>query len=673
MQVLIRLLPLGAALVATCAWSATTERFTVVAQTETVGSLEATRDGSTVKIQYQVSNNGRGPKLSERLVLGGDEMPQTWSIDGTTAFGGKVAERFERKGRAANWESQADRGNEPQSTNKLYVANDSSPWSVGLYARALTKAPNNTLDALPSGKLRLDKVRDLTIGDTAVTGYMLTGVNLTPDIVFLDSAGALFASVELPTTAIIRRGFENHAPELIGIVRSLEFAQLERIQRQSAHRFDTPLRIRNVRVFDPVGKRLGEPVSVVVFRDRIASIEPLAAGDGASGERVIDGNGGTLMPGLHDMHSHNTGWSGVFYLAAGVTNVRDLGNNNEELLRLVDQLERGELAGPRIVRAGFLEGRSPYSARYGMIAETLPDAIKDVHWYSDRGYRQIKIYNSMNPDWVAPIAAEAHKLGLRVSGHVPAFMSPDRAIRDGYDEINHLNQLVLGWLIGPQDDTRTPLRLTAMGERMADLDLSSERVRATIELMKSRGTALDPTIVIIERLMLSRAGKVAAGDAPYLDHTPIGYQRYRRRSFVDFKSREHEQTYERSFAKLMETIGVLHEAGIRLLPGTDDGTGFTLLRELELYAQAGIPPAEVLSLATLGCAKYLGRDQELGSIEPGKRADFVLLEGDPTRDISAIRRARLVMKDAALYFPAELYEAIGIRPFAAAPAIRTVQ
>jgi imidazolonepropionase-like amidohydrolase len=410
-----------------------------------------------------------------------------------------------------------------------------------------------------------------------------------------------------------------------------------------------------------------------VFRDRISSIEPLEAGDGTTGERVIDGNGGTLIPGLQDMHSHNTGWSGVFYLAAGVTNVRDLGNNNEELLHLVDQLERGELAGPRIVRAGFLEGRSPYSARYGMIAETLPDAIKDVHWYADRGYRQIKIYNSMNPDWVASIAAEAHKLGLRVSGHVPAFMSPDRAIRDGYDEINHLNQLVLGWLIGPADDTRTPLRLTAMGERMANLDLSSERVRATIDLMKSRGIALDPTIVIIERLMLSRAGKVAAGDAPYLDHMPIGYQRYRRRSFVDFKSREHEQTYERSFAKLMDTIGVLHKAGIRLLPGTDDGTGFTLLRELELYAQAGVPPAEVLSFATLGCAQYLGRDQELGSIEPGKRADFVLLEGDPTRDISAIRRARLVMKDATLYFPAELHEAIGIRPFVVAPAIRTVQ
>jgi imidazolonepropionase-like amidohydrolase len=675
MQALNRMLVAIALCVLTApsAWSATTEQFTVVASGEVVGSLQATRDGHTVAIDYQVSNNGRGPRLTERIVLGDDDLPTAWSVDGTTAFGGRVAERFTRKPREAVWESQADRGRTANPGDKLYVTNDGSPWRFGLYARALLQAPNRVLDALPSGKLRLDKVRDLTIGDVQITAYLLTGINLTPDIVFLDSHGGLFAQAEMPESVIVRTGFEKHAKELIGLVRDAESTQLERLQRQAAHRFDTPLRIRNVRIFYPLAKRLGEPVTVVVFRDRIASIEPLSEFDGLPGEHMIDGAGGTLLAGLHDMHSHNTAWSGVFYLAAGVTNVRDLGNANEELLQLSDKIERGVMMGPRMQRAGFLEGRSPYSARYGRIPETLPKAIEDVRWYASHGYRQIKIYNSMTPDWVASIAAEAHRLGLRVSGHVPAFMSPDRAIRDGYDEINHLNQLVLGWLLQPTDDTRTPLRLTAMGERMASLELSSAPVRATIDLMRERNTALDPTIVIIERLMMSRAGKVNEGDAPYLDHAPIGYQRYRRRSFVDFKSREHEQTYARSFDKLLETLQVLHAAGIRLLPGTDDGTGFTLHRELELYAKAGIAPADVLSLATLGCARYLGRDQELGSIEPGKLADFMLLDGDPTRDISTIRRARLVMKNDAVYFPAELYEAIGIRPFNAPPAIRTVQ
>jgi len=654
------------------AWSET-ERFTIIAAQEIVGSLQATRAGSTVTIDYQVSNNGRGPKLNEHIVLGADDLPASWTIDGTTAFGGRVTERFARKGSEATWESQADRGRIAQPDGKLYVANDASPWRFGLYARALLQVPNRSLDALPAGRLRLDKVRDLSIGDTAVTAYVLTGINLTPDVVFLDSAGALFAQVDMPAAVLVRSGFEQHADALIGLVREVEFTQLERLQRRAAHRFDTPLHIRNVRIFDPVAQRLGEPVSVVVFRNRITSIVPLADSKSRAGDRVIEGDGGTLLPGLHDMHAHNTAWSGVFYLAAGVTNVRDLGNANEELLQLVAKLDGGLLPGPRVQRAGFLEGRSPHSARYGRIPETLPAALADVHWYANHGYRHLKIYNSMTPDWVAPLAAEAHRLGMRVSGHVPAFMSPDRAILDGYDEINHLNQLVLGWLLQATDDTRTPLRLTALGERMANLDLSSPPVLATIALMRERNIALDPTIVIIERLMLSRAGKVAAGDAPYLDHVPIGYQRYRRRSFVEFKSPEHERTYVRSFERLIETLRTLHTAGIRLLPGTDDGTGFTLHRELELYVQAGIVPAAVLSLATLGCASYLGRDQELGSIEPGKLADFMLIDGDPTRDISAIRRARVVMKDDALYFPAELYEAIGIQPFATAPAIRTVQ
>ena len=171
--------------------------------------------------------------------------------------------------------------------------------------------------------------------------------------------------LEVPESVIVRSGFEKHANELIDLVRDVEFTELERLQQQAAHRFDTPLRIRNVRIFDPVAKRLGEPVSVVVFRNRIATIEPLAESEGLPGERIIDGEGGTLLAGLHDMHSHNTAWSGVFYLAAGVTNVRDMGNANEELLRLVTKLDRGVLPGPRIQRAGFLEGRSPYSARYG--------------------------------------------------------------------------------------------------------------------------------------------------------------------------------------------------------------------------------------------------------------------------------------------------------------------
>jgi imidazolonepropionase-like amidohydrolase len=114
---------------------------------------------------------------------------------------------------------------------------------------------------------------------------------------------------------------------------------------------------------------------------------------------------------------------------------------------------------------------------------------------------------------------------------------------------------------------------------------------------------------------------------------------------------------------------MLHEQGIRLLPGTDDATGFSLLRELELYVQAGYTPAESLRAATLDCEQYLRRTDRLGTIEKGKLADLVLVPGDPTRDISAIRRPRMVMKGGRVYFPSEIYAALGIAPFTTAPAV----
>src|SRR6185503_7396507 len=192
-------------------------------------------------------------------------------------------------------------------------------------------------------------------------------------------------------------------------------------------------------------------------------------------EVEIDGAGGTLVAGLHDMHTHSNLWSGLSYLGAGVTTVRDMGNENAMLSDLMRRIDSGDLPGPHIVPSGFIEGRSPYSARLGVIPATLEDAIRTVDWYADRGYIQIKIYNSMNPDWVKPMATEAKRLGLRTVGHVPAFATPDQMLEAGYNEITHINQLMLGWLLNPGEDTRSPLRLTAMA-RAADLDLSSARV-----------------------------------------------------------------------------------------------------------------------------------------------------------------------------------------------------
>ena len=190
-----------------------------------------------------------------------------------------------------------------------------------------------------------------------------------------------------------------------------------------------PVRLRNVRVFDPVAGRSSPPSTVIVMHERIVGVLPLEQDTAPTPDQlVIDGEGGTLLPGLHDLHSHATLRTGLFYLAAGVTATRDQGNVNEFLLDLIPRIESGEIAGPRIVPNGFIEGRSPFSARLGTIPEREDEALRAVDWYADYGYRQIKIYNSMTPGWVAKLAARAHARGLKVTGHVPAFMSPDQAI-----------------------------------------------------------------------------------------------------------------------------------------------------------------------------------------------------------------------------------------------------
>jgi hypothetical protein len=662
---------LGLALIAACIWSGasaqTVERYSILANNEKVGFIAATSNGRTIDIDYHVDNNGRGPKHKEHLVLNEGGIPVEWTIDGTSLMGGGVHEKMRWADGKAEWDAQADKGTVDAATPKLYVANDPSPYSSGLYAAALLKAPGNTLDVLPAGNLRLEKIREVKVGDAvAVDAYMLAGIDMVPEFLLLDKQGKLFA--KLGGSLTVREGYESSFKALRALGEQLSLEKLQLVQQKIAHKYDVPIRIRNVRIFDPKTKKTADAMSVVVFRGRITTIEPDAKAINPPDEVIVDGQGGTLVAGLHDMHSHNSLWSGPFYLAAGVTSVRDMGNDNTVLLDLMKRLDAGELPGPSIIPSGFMEGRSPYSARNGFIPESIAEGIRNVDWYGDRGYIQIKIYNSMNPDWVAPFAAEAKRIGMRTTGHVPAFDTPDRVLTDGYNEIAHINQLMLGWLLDPKEDTRTPLRLTGMA-RAADLDLNSAKVRKTIDLFKKKNAGLDTTTVILERLMLSRAGTMQAGDQAYLDHAPIGYQRYRKRTFVPLKNAAEDAQYHKAFDKILATMALLHKEGIKMWPGTDDMTGFTLHRELELYVKAGIPAGEVLRMASFDADQYMMRDQQYGSIERGKRADFFLTVGDPSKDISAVRQIRMVMKDGVIYFPQEIYEALNIKPFAAPPSV----
>lgn len=667
-------LGLALALVVAAGAQAETQTFVVVANGEKVGHLDADVQPGAVTIDYGVVNNGRGAKTKEQITLDAAGVPVRWTIDGSSLFGNAVHETFDWAGGTATWSGQADKGKVKAPKALFYAAADASPWIQGQYARALLRAPGHSLPVLPSGAMHLETLKTLTVGEGAkavkVTLYELGGLELNPSTVALDDKGALFA---MPGAGLVRAGYEGDLKTLSHVGRDLALERAEAAQDKLAHRFSGPVLIRNVRVFDPASGAVSGPSQVEVYGDKIVTVIPDAAGPAPKGVTVIDGQGGTLVPGLHDMHHHLSLRSALYDLAAGVTGIRDMGNDNQTMLVWNKLIDDGKLAGPRIVRNGLLEGRSPYSIRgNGMLADSLDQALADIRWYADHGYWQIKFYNSFPPDWVAPAAAEAHRLGMGVTGHVPAFSSPDRVLKEGYNDIAHINQLMLGWILSPGEDTRTPLRLTGMA-RGATLDLNSSRVQATIALMKEKNAKLDTTTVILERLMLSRAGEVNAGDAPYLSHMPIGYQRYRKRSFVNLDKPRSDAAYRAGFQKVLQVMKLLDDNGIEMLPGTDDGTGFTLLRELELYVKAGIPAAKTLRLATLDDEKYFKHDQELGSIERGKLADFILVDGDPTQDISKIRNIRMTMKGGVAYYPAEIYQYLDIQPFSAPPPVTAPQ
>lgn len=653
---------------------ATTEKLSILSNGEKVGTLVVETEGDHAVVDYRIDNNGRGPKHREDLTFSEDGVPIAWTIRGTSLMGGSVDESYRWTAGRAQWHSQADTGSTGAKRPPLYIVNDDSPYAIWVYAQAALAQPDHAIAVLPSGRISLEKLQTLTIGEgaaaTEVTAWRLTGVQLNPSYLLLDKQQKLFALFGPSADGItIREGYEASVPRLARLGEELETARSLDLQRKLAHRFAAPVRIRNVRVFDPQTGTLSPLSTVVVMRDTITQVIADDRLPAPEDEVLIDGEGGTVFPGLHDMHSHATLPSGLMYLAAGVTATRDMGNDNGFMQNLLSQIDSGDVAWPRIVPNGFIEGRSAYSARFGFIPSSIEEALKDVRWYADRGYAEIKIYNSMNPDWVKPIAAEAHRLGLRVTGHVPAFDTPDRVIADGYDSIAHLNQLMLGWILRPEEDSRTPLRLTAMS-RAGSLDLNSPPVQETVRLMKQRGVALDTTAVILEQLMMSRAGQVPIGQEDFLSHMPIGFQRYRKRSFVTIANKAEAAAYQSGYEKMLETIGMLHRQGIRLLPGTDDATGFSVQREIELYVKAGLTPAEALRAGTLGAEEFFRRTDRLGSIVQGKLADFVLVPGDPTRDITAIRRPRMVMLGGTIYFPSEIYSALGISPFTTAPAIR---
>jgi hypothetical protein len=657
--------------------TSTAQKYDFVVQDFVAGSMTRKARGNAVDVVYSYRDNGRGPDVKERWTFASDGSVASYVAKGKTTYDATIDERFQQQAGRASWKTLSDAGETTAPAALFYVPIQGTPEAFAVLARELLAVPTGRLPLAPSGEAAITKVETITVtaGDAprSVSLYAITGVELGPTYVWLDDGPDrdLFASLYPGPYGLIAQGYAGEAKRLGERQQAADGTLLADLQRKTRHTVAGMLAITNVRVFDTRRAILGEPSTVYLYRGKVAAVMP-AAKPVAKEATVVDGAGRTLLPALIDVHGHEFEWGAPLHVAGGVTIVRDIGNDNEQFLRLLEKGESGEYLTPRYLgRAGFLEGASPFASRGSALANSLDEARDWVDWYAEHGFRQIKIYNSFKPEWVEETVRHAHSRGLRVSGHVPAFTTAEAMVRAGYDELQHINQVFLNFLAGPEDDTRTLLRFKLVAEKAHAMDLESQAVQDFLKLLVERGVAVDPTIATFEAMFRQDMGQPSPTYGMIADHLPITYQRFLRQAEMDATPAQ-RAVYRNSYLRMLDMVRRMEAAGITVMPGTDGVPGFLLHRELELYVEAGIPAARVLQMATLDTARELGFDG-FGAIEPGMNADVILVDGDPTTDISAIRRVAMVTKGTDVYFPAEIYTALGVKPFVPAPTLQRPQ
>ena len=642
--------------------------------------IVTTGEDGVTRVDYIFKDNGRGPELKEEFRLAPDGTFTSYRVTGSTTFGAPVDESFGRDGNKAWWKSTSDKGEQAVDGTALYSPLGGTPAGLSVAFAALAKRPDGKLPLIPSGTLSTRKVAEaeVTRGNEKrkVDLLAITGVGLVPTFAWAtqpskEESPRLFAFIFPGWMQLIEDGWAANANALEARQKQAETETLVAFQKRLAHPLKGATLIRNARVFDSEKATLG-PASDVLVRDgRIVSVASTGSTK-ANADQVIDAAGRVLLPGLFDMHGHVGRWGGGLNLAAGVTTVRDMGNDNATLQQIIDEIDAGQLLSPRIVPAGFLEGESNFSARNGFVVKDLAQAKDAIDWYAEHGYPQLKVYNSFPKEILEDTVAYAHSRGMRVSGHVPVFLRAQDVVDFGFDEINHVNQVLLNFLVTPTTDTRTLERFYLPAEKVAALDLDSRPVQDFIATLRDRKVVVDQTLATFEFLR-QRDGETSIVVKAVAEHLPPDIQRSRKVAAMKIPDDATAARYDASYAKMIEFIGRLYRAGVPLVAGTDEIEGFTLHAELELLVKAGLTPAQALQVATKNGALYTRTSHERGRIAPGMLADLVLVDGDPTKDIGDVRKVALVLTQGRLVSPARVYRALGIKPFVEnEPVVRDV-
>jgi imidazolonepropionase-like amidohydrolase len=611
---------------------------------------------------YRFNDRGRGDVIQARWQLDAEGRPTRYEASGNDYWKVSFSEHFERDAAGlARWKNRIEAG-ETKAAG-FYLPANPPPEFMGVLARALLKAPGQRLALLPAGEARLARGSTVDAAGRQLTLYRISGIEFTPVPVWLDGKGE--------TAGVIDDWFEVLEAPLLPALAQLQREQQAADQAWHAalaqahtHKPRGALLIRGARLFDPVTGSARADMSVLVRGERIVRVEPDAALDAPPGAEVIAANGRFLMPGLWDVHQHFSNVDGVFDLIAGVTSARDMANDNEPMLARVKRFGAGTELGPRVTLAGIIEGIGPLAGPTDVKVDTADKARAAVDWYADHGYAQVKIYSSFSPALVATVADRAHERGLRVSGHVPAFTFARAFVEAGADEIQHLNFILLNFFPDVKD-TRTRDRYTVLADRLAQFDFKDGRRNAEftefVDFLRLHQTVLDPTMVVLEGLFSGEPARAAPALRPVVQRFPTVVKRRLLSGAVAVPAGK-EAIYAQAVPRLLRMLKRLHDGGVTIMPGSDGFSGYSLHRELELYAQAGIPNAEVLRIATLVPARVLGVEKDRGTITPGKLADMILVDGDPLQRMSDIRRVYRTIKGGQVFDPAALEQAMGMTP-----------
>ena len=487
--------------------------------------------------------------------------------------------------------------------------------------------------------------------------YLVRGIGWGAQVAWFDPEGRLVAAAqgdaELDRMEAVRAGYEAMLPLVVARSVAEGVAEQAAVARTVAPVRAGTYALTNARLVDGTGAPPVGGATVLVRGGRVAAAG--AAVRVPAGVPRVDVGGRTVIPGLWDMHVHyeQAEWP-LVSLASGVTTARDVGNEFELVTALAralapDAPPSRRLLGPRLLMAGVIDGRpDSLGASLGVVtAGTAAEARAAVRRYAGAGFRQIKVYQSVPPALVPAIAAEAHRLGLTVTGHVPTGMDARQFVEAGADQINHWNSLA------------SALRGPGEAGRPGRLDVNAESARATIALLAARGTVVDPSFARTEQHAHPRDSGYAAYE-PGVARVPRELRAALNSTGVPPASEARGAASRRA---VLAVAGALHRAGVPLVLGTDLAVpGHSVYRELELAVAAGLTPMQAIQAATLVPARAMRLEGESGTLAPGKRADLVVLDADPLADVRNVRRVRWVVRGGRMYESAALWRAAGFAP-----------